>query len=163
LRGAFIMPKKTNTSEKILSYIDAEGGINACWPWLRHTDKNGYGRLRYQTLRLGAHQWSYLHHVGSIPKGMFVCHSCDNPTCCNPTHLWLGTPQENTKDRDLKNRYKPPFPKGSLRPAKGKIRKKKRGTYAVELRHKYIGTFKTRKEAEDAIQAKLADWQYHLD
>lgn len=78
-------------------------------------------------------------------------------------HLWLGTTQENTKDRDNKGRYKPPFPKGSLRKATGRIRKKKRGTYSVELRHKYIGTFNTKIEAEQAIQKALEDWQCHLD
>ena len=150
-----------NTSEKVLASIDAEGGLTACWPWLKHTDKNGYGRLRYQGLRLGAHQWSYIHHIGTIPFNMFVCHSCDNPTCCNPNHLWLGTPQENNLDRDKKNRYKPPFPKGSLKKTKGKIRKLKRGTYAVELRGKYIGTFQSQQEAEEDILVALKDWKTH--
>jgi hypothetical protein len=159
--GAFIMPK--NNPYKVMRSIDCEGGLFVCWEWLKHKDKDGYGRLRYQTKRMGAHQWSYLHHVGLIPDGMFVCHSCDNPSCCNPMHLWLGTTQENTKDRDIKNRYKPPFPKGSLRPTKGRIRKRKKGTYSVELRHKYIGTFRTREEAEKAIQVALEDWQCHLD
>jgi hypothetical protein len=153
-----------NNPYKVLSSIDSEGGLNACWLWLKHKDKDGYGRLRYQTKPFSAHRWSYMHHIGLIPEGMFVCHSCDNPSCCNPLHLWLGTSQENTKDRDNKNRYKPPFPKGSLRPtARGRIRKKKRGTYQVELRHKYIGTFNTREEAEQAIQKALMDWPHHSD
>ena len=153
-----------NNPYKILSSIDSEGGLNSCWPWLKHKDKDGYGRLRYQTKRMGAHQWSYLHHIGPIPNNMFVCHACDNPSCCNPMHLWIGTPQENTKDRDIKNRYKPPFPKGSLRStARGKIRKLKRGTYQVELRHKYIGTFNSLEKAKEAIQRALFDRQHHLD
>lgn len=152
-----------NTPAKVLASIDSEGGLNCCWPWLKYIDKDGYGRLSYQRLRVGAHQWSYIHHYGEIPKGLFVCHSCDNPSCCNPMHLWLGTTQENTKDRDNKGRHKPPFPKGSLKKATGRIRKKKCGTYSVELRHKYIGTFNTREEAEHAIQKALEDWQCHLD
>ena len=152
-----------NTPEKVLASIDAEGGLNACWPWLKHVDKDGYGRLKYQRLRLGAHQWSYIYHIGEIKKGLCVCHSCDNPICCNPTHLWLGTRGENNIDRNKKGRYKPPFPKGSLRPAKGRIRKTPSGKYSVELRQKYIGTFQTKQEAELAIQKALVDWSNHLD
>lgn len=52
-----------------------------------------------------AHRAAYLLCVGNIPDGMFVCHSCDNPRCCNPKHLFLGTQQDNVDDCVAKGRH----------------------------------------------------------
>ena len=57
-----------------------------------------------------AHRVVFEHYKGPIPKGMFVCHSCDNPPCCNPEHLFLGFAQDNSNDMKSKNRQ--PFIRG---------------------------------------------------
>ena len=79
-----------------------------CWIWnagLR--GNNGYGgfRVNATSIRL-AHNVSYELYVGDIPKGMKVLHKCDNPLCVNPSHLFLGTQQDNIKDRDIKGRQR---------------------------------------------------------
>lgn len=80
--------------------------VDDCWPWKRFTHK-GYGKFQHNGKSQRAHRvsWQLIH--GDIPKGMCVCHRCDNPTCCNPVHLYLGTMADNTKDRDSKGRGKP--------------------------------------------------------
>ena len=78
-----------------------------CWIWKGATASIGYGHLTHQGKDLYAHRVSYeLFNLvqGEIPKGMCVCHTCDNPHCVNPEHLWLGSYQENAQDRDKKGR-----------------------------------------------------------
>jgi len=67
----------------------------------------GYGRLRVGNRKtMLAHRFSYEAHVGPIPKGMFVCHKCDNPLCVNPDHLFVGTASDNMQDMHRKGRAK---------------------------------------------------------
>lgn len=73
---------------------------SGCWEWTGAIRKDGYG----QCGRRGAHRAAYEHAYGPIPKGMFVCHSCDNPPCCNPAHLWIGSSHDNLVDCALKGR-----------------------------------------------------------
>jgi hypothetical protein len=53
-----------------------------------------------------AHRWAYEHFIGPIPAGLFVCHHCDNPPCCEPSHLFLGTQQVNMTDKMAKGRHR---------------------------------------------------------
>ncbi len=77
---------------------------NGCWEWQGSKDYDGYGKFYNKDITGEiAHRWSYWYHKGN-PTGMFVCHTCDNPSCVNPAHLWLGTAKDNTKDRNKKNR-----------------------------------------------------------
>ena len=80
---------------------------NGCWPFKGTVDKDGYGKFRLIPESL-AHRVAYLLKVGPIPKGAHVLHSCDNPPCCNPSHLFLGSPSINMKDMWDKRRHKRP-------------------------------------------------------
>ena len=93
--------------KRFLSKIDKKE--NGCWIWTGAKDGSGYGQVRLRRLYftlLTTHRVSYRHFKGEIPKGMFVCHSCDQRDCVNPNHLFLGTHQDNMNDMVNKGRSK---------------------------------------------------------
>lgn len=77
---------------------------DGCWEWMGHRGAKGYGVGSYKGQRFHAHRFTYELVYGSISDGMMVCHRCDNPPCCNPAHLFLGTAQDNVRDRHVKGR-----------------------------------------------------------
>lgn len=84
---------------------------NGCWIWTKNGSHARYGKIHGgvdpktgKPITLAVHRASYEIFKGEIPHGLQVCHTCDNKLCCNPDHLWLGTFQENTRDRNFKNR-----------------------------------------------------------
>jgi len=82
---------------------------NGCWEWQGSTHGykgNEYGTVRYNGKGISTHRLAYQLKKGEIPKGMLVCHSCDNRLCCNPDHLFLGTAKDNMKDMEQKGRTK---------------------------------------------------------
>lgn len=79
--------------------------ISGCWVWSGFREAQGYGRLSFtRGRRVQAHRLAWELTNGPIPGGMEVCHRCDNPPCCNPEHLWLGTTRDNQHDKIAKNR-----------------------------------------------------------
>src|SRR5690242_13637610 len=77
---------------------------DTCWLWTGFITKDGYGRFRGNDGRKTlAHRYSWELHVGPIPDGrVLVLHTCDNPPCVNPSHLFLGDDAANCFDRDTK-------------------------------------------------------------
>jgi hypothetical protein len=75
-----------------------------CWEWMASKNSKGYGLLKKQGRSYGAHRIAYELFIGPIPQGLCVCHTCDNPPCVNPHHLWVGTHQDNTLDAHQKGR-----------------------------------------------------------
>lgn len=102
------MPKSL-TNLDLLKRIDPEGGLKSCWEWTSTKTNMGYGVFgKYYKNQL-AHRWSYEFHYGvNLLKNFVVRHTCDNPLCCNPTHLLIGTQKENIQDAyDRKRRVHP--------------------------------------------------------
>lgn len=77
---------------------------NGCWVWQRSKKKAGYGQIRDTGGCKVVHRVTYSIAIGPIPDGLCVCHHCDNPPCCNPEHLFVGTVDANMKDKMLKGR-----------------------------------------------------------
>jgi hypothetical protein len=98
-------------TERLFAKLDMSGGPDACWEWQGSRDKGGYGKIGNDHRILGTHRVAYEIANGPIPDGLFVLHTCDNPPCCNPRHLFLGTHLVNMLDMLTKGRKR-----GGLRP-----------------------------------------------
>lgn len=82
-------------------------GPDECWEWFK---PRTYGYLAHDGKRDRSHRVAWTLFNGDIPEGMSVLHKCDNPPCCNPAHLFLGTDLDNIKDAVGKGRMKVPRP-----------------------------------------------------
>lgn len=99
--------------------VDTSAGSDSCWPWKAWRYAKGYGTFKVPNCMSGgyAHRFAYILANGPLPRGMHVCHSCDNPPCCNPAHLWAGTAGENIRDMTAKGRGVPPHFVGEVHPS----------------------------------------------
>jgi len=89
--------------ERFWEKVDRTG---SCWLWKGYKLKKGYGQFRINDKAKRAHRVSFSLMKGEIPDGLCVLHHCDNPSCVNPDHLYLGTEKDNARDRDLRHRRK---------------------------------------------------------
>lgn len=97
--------------QRFWSKVDVKGP-NDCWEWQLSRNSKGYGlrsiydkhRLKNKSRLVMVHRVAYTLQYGDIPKGKIVCHTCDNPPCCNPHHLFVGTNALNQLDCRIKGR-----------------------------------------------------------
>jgi len=100
------------TKEEIFWMNVFIGDDNECWEWKSLSGTNQYGNTRFDGKGYSTHRLAYKLFYGNLPDDLYVLHKCDNPPCCNPNHLFLGTHQDNVDDREAKNRNKLPHSKG---------------------------------------------------
>jgi hypothetical protein len=107
-----IMPRPRNTPEVLWSKVDKRGD-NECWPWIGWVGSGGYGRFQIDGKSYYAHRAIFdLVNPGIIELNQpadrrgsgFILHKCDNPICCNPSHLRVGTQLENMKEAHERGR-----------------------------------------------------------
>lgn len=114
-------PKRTIPQDLLLSATFAAKFLakvavsseEPCWPFTGWLNRRGYGQFSVDGRQQFAHRIAWaLAHGSNVPEGMRVLHRCDNPPCCNPSHLFLGTPLDNMRDMASKGRE----PSGSRQP-----------------------------------------------
>lgn len=106
--------KKIPIEERFWCKVDMSGGDDACWEWQAARDHKGYGWIAIDRKMRRAHTIAYRLAKGEPPNGHIVRHTCDNPPCCNPSHLLNGTRKDNGHDASVRNRFNDR--KGSLNP-----------------------------------------------
>jgi len=130
-----------------------------CWLWWKSTTSQGYGKIHTGSNDEGkqviiyAHRFSYLLLVGPIPEGKICLHKCDEPRCCNPSHLFIGTKKDNSQDMMRKGRGKSQIPKGNqswvgrkhTEETKKKISEAKTGTTMSEETRKKMSESQRRR------------------
>lgn len=89
--------------EQFWSHV-AIGSPRDCWLWSASKGKDGYGQVRLAGRWWQAHRAAYFLANGEIPSGQVICHHCDTPSCCNPSHLYAGTRSDNERDKHRRGR-----------------------------------------------------------
>jgi len=140
-----------------------------CWPWMRCKYHDGYGHVWFNSRNERAHRVAYMLAVGPIPCSQDILHSCDNPPCCRPDHLFSGTQEDNARDMVRKGRNA----KGDQAARKGeknrrakltdqKIREIRRRAASGELQISLAREFKVGSSNMSRIVRRI-NWRHIVD
>lgn len=94
---------RSDVVERFFALVDV-GGPDACWEWQGSRNQGGYGKFWLDGRTVGAHRFALETRIGPLGDETQARHRCDNPPCCNPSHLEPGTMAENDADKDLRGR-----------------------------------------------------------
>lgn len=96
--------RNTDVKERFWSKVSIKSP-NECWNYRGYKDRDGYGNFWTRDTYIKAHRFAYeLHYKCKIPAEKLILHNCDNPSCCNPYHLRIGTQSDNLRDRSIRNK-----------------------------------------------------------
>lgn len=105
MRHAPIPPFSEKEKIRLWSKIESSNDESACWPWLAYKGSDGYGKFRRHKPRMQVRPARAVYAIiYGDPGDLIICHRCDNPACCNPSHLYLGTHADNMADMVRKGR-----------------------------------------------------------
>jgi hypothetical protein len=158
--------RRASFERRLWSKIERRGA-DECWPWLAKACADfGYGRLNDgRNCQIMAHQAAWALANGPIPAGLCVLHNCDNPPCCNPSHLFLGTKADNTHDMMRKGRMVPPpihigeaHPRVTLTVEKVKEIRRRAPLRHGERKQLAIALGVSPKNISDVIHGKVWNW-----
>lgn len=130
---------------RLAARVEREG---TCLVWIGCRRAAGYGQIRIGRKAISTHRAAWASVFGPIPDGLHVLHRCDNPPCCNPLHLFLGTVQDNSDDKVAKGRQPRGTANGFCRHSEDTIRR--------------IRELRGEGWTQDAIAAEVGASQSHV-
>lgn len=96
--------RNARTESEYIENRISKDDVSGCWNWTGKKDKDGYGEYFFDNKKSRAHRSVYRYFVAEIPNGLVACHKCDNPSCVNPDHIFIGTTKDNAVDARDKGR-----------------------------------------------------------
>lgn len=140
--------QKEDPVKRFWAFVEKRGDDD-CWAWTGGTTADGYGRFWDGQQETGAHRYSYLIHKQDYDPSLLACHTCDNPTCVNPAHLFMATNAENTRDKMKKGRHRLTFP----------IRCRRGHFYDRENTYYYVENGRSQKRCKACVRMHVSAYK----